>query len=334
MKVLKLLLLLPIIAFMVGCGGGEKSAGNVMRLGTGGTGGMYYAYGTELAKMTEADGKNHALDVKMTAGSAANLRLLREKFLDLAIVQSDTLSNAINGRGVFAAAGPGVGYAAVAGLYTEACQIVVSKNSGINNVSELVGKKVSVGERESGVLQNAEQILMAHGLTFEMIETLYMSFTDAASAMEKGQIDALFITAGAPTAAIANLATKKEIKILSIDPDVQNNMMKLYKGYTRCTIPANTYAGQTEEVNTIGVKAVLVASTDLKDDEVTYLTEFIFKNAEKLPHNMSDKLTVDYAIQDIPASFHAGAAKFYDMQGVKVNVYSGKSSESVKASQD
>lgn len=333
MKAFKLLLLLPIIALIVGCGG-EKSAGNAVRFGTGGTGGMYYAYGSELAKLIQAENKGHALDVKTTAGSAANLRLLREKFLDVAIVQSDTLSNAINGRGVFAAAGPGVGYAAVAGLYTEACQIIVAKNSGIMEVSDLVGKRVSVGERESGVLQNAEQILMSHGLTFEMLEPSYLSFSDSAAALAKGQIDAFFITAGAPTAAIADLATKKEIQLLSIAPDVQNNMMKLYKGYTRCTIPANTYAGQTEDVSTIGVKAVLVASTDLKDDEVSYLTEFIFKNADKLPHNMSDKLTNEYAVQDIPSSFHAGAAKFYEAQGVKVNVYSGKSSEGVKASQD
>ena len=321
MKAFKLLLLLPIIALLVGCGGGEKSAGNAVRFGTGGTGGMYYAYGSELAKLIQAENKGHALDVKTTAGSAANLRLLREKFLDLAIVQSDTLSNAINGRGVFAAAGPGVGYAAVAGLYTEACQIIVAKNSGIMEVSDLVGKRVSVGERESGVLQNAEQILMSHGLTFEMLEPSYLSFSDSAAALAKGQIDAFFITAGAPTAAIADLATKKEI-------------LKLYKGYTRCTIPANTYAGQTEDVSTIGVKAVLVASTDLKDDEVAYLTEFVFKNSDKLPHNMSDKLTNEYAVQDIPSSFHAGAAKFYEAQGVKVNVYSGKSSEGVKASQD
>ncbi len=334
MKAFKLLLLLPIIALIVGCGGGEKSAGNAVRFGTGGTGGMYYAYGSELAKLIQAENKGHALDVKTTAGSAANLRLLREKFLDVAIVQSDTLSNAINGRGVFAAAGPGVGYAAVAGLYTEACQIIVAKNSGIMEVGDLVGKRVSVGERESGVLQDAEQILMSHGLTFEMLEPSYLSFSDSAAALAKGQIDAFFITAGAPTAAIADLATKKEIQLLSIAPDVQNNMMKLYKGYTRCTIPANTYAGQTEDVSTIGVKAVLVASTDLKDDEVSYLTEFVFKNADKLPHNMSDKLTNEYAVQDIPSSFHAGAAKFYEAQGVKVNVYSGKSSEGVKASQD
>ena len=334
MKKLLLILLSLTLLILSGCGGEQKSASNATRFGTGGTGGMYYAYGNELAKLIQAEGKARALDVKTTAGSAANLRLLREKFLDVAIVQSDTLSNAINGRGVFAAAGPGVGYAAVAGLYTEACQIIVNKNSGIMEIGDLVGKKVSVGERESGVLQNAEQILMSHGLTFEMLEVSYLSFSDSAAALERGEIDAFFITAGAPTAAIADLANKKDIQLLSIAPDIQNNMMKLYKGYTRCTIPANTYAGQTEDVQTIGVKAVLVANTDLSADEVTYLTEFIFKNAEKLPHNTTDKLTNEYAVQDIPSSFHAGAAKFYEAQGVKVNIYSGKSSESVKASQD
>lgn len=333
MKLFKLLLLLPLIVLLTGCGG-EKSSSTEIRFGTGGTGGMYYAYGTELAKEIQADGRKISLDVKTTAGSAANLRLLREKFLDVAIVQSDTLSNAVEGTGVFAGVGPGVGYAAVAGLYTEACQIVVPKNSPIMTVNDLVGKKVSVGEQESGVLQNAEQILMAHGLTFEMVESMYLSFTDAAQAMEQGQIDACFITAGAPTEAVLSLAMHKEVRLLSIAPDIQNNMMKLYKGYTRCTIPANSYPGQTEEVSTIGVKAVLVASTNLKDDTVDYLTKFIFKNAAKLPHNTSDTLTTEYAVGDIPASFHAGAAKFYEAQGVKVNVYSGKSGETVKASQD
>ncbi len=334
MKVLKFLLLLPIIALCIGCGS-DNSANNALRFGTGGAGGMYLAYGNELSKLIQADGNFDALDVKMTAGSAANLRLLREKFLDLAIVQSDTLSNAINGRGVFATAGPGFGYAAVAGLYTEACQIVVSQHSNINEVGDLVGKKVSVGERESGVLQNAEQILMTHGLTFEMIEPEYLSFADAAVALENGQIDALFITAGAPTASIADLAEKKDIKILSIAPDIQNNMMKLYKGYTRCVIPANTYKNQTEDVQTVGVKAVLVANSDLAEDKVAFLTEFVLKNAKNLPHNATnDNLSVDYAVGDIPASFHAGAAKFYDTQGVKVNIYSGKSGENVKAAQD
>lgn len=333
MKAFKLLFLLPIIALCIGCGG-NQSAKSDIRFGTGDTGGMYYAYGTELAKLIHADGKNYVLDVKTTSGSAANLRLLREKFLDVAIVQSDTLSNAINGTGVFTSVGPGVGYAAVAGLYTEACQIVVNSESEIKTVNDLVGKKVSVGEKESGVLQNAEQILMAHGLTSEMIEPSYLSFTDSAAALEQGKIDAFFITAGAPTEAVLSLAMNKGVRMLSIAPDIQNNMMKLYKGYTRCTIPAGTYPGQEKEISTIGVKAVLVASVDLKDDEVAYLTEFVIKNADKLPHNTVDNFTNDYAVQDIPAAFHVGAAKFYEKQGVKVNVYSGESGKNIKASQD
>ena len=335
MKFFKLLLLLPIIALLAGCGG--KTAGDTapIRFGTGGTGGMYYHYGTELAKMIKADDKGYSLDVKTTAGAAANLRLLREKFLDVAIVQSDTLSNAVNGKGIFTEIGPGVGYAAVAGIYTEACQIVVPANSDIKTVNDLVGKKVSVGEKESGALQNADQILMAHGLTFEMIEPSYLSFADSAKALHEGKIDAFFITAGAPTNAINDLAMSTEIRLLSIAPDIQNNMMKLYQGYTRCIIPANTYQGQKEDVSTIGVKAVLVASTDLKDDAVAYLTEFILKNTAKLPHNNTNsEFTTAYAVEDIPANFHAGAAKFYETQGVKVNVYSGAASETVKASQD
>ncbi len=65
------------------------------------------------------------VDVKATAGSAANLRLLQQGFLQLAIVQSDTLQDAANGQGDFAETGPLDGYSAVAWLYTEVCQLVV-----------------------------------------------------------------------------------------------------------------------------------------------------------------------------------------------------------------
>ena len=333
MKLLKLLLLLPIIALCFGCS--SNSANGDLHLGTGGTGGMYYAYGVQLSEKLAGNGKFRKVDVKTTAGSAANLRLLNEKFLDMAIVQSDTLSNAIHGLGVFAPVGEGSGYAAVAGLYTEACQIVVPRNSAVKSVTDLVGKRVSVGERESGVLQNSEQILLAHGITFEMIEPLYMSFAEAAAALKDGNIDAFFITAGAPTGSVLELAAMHEIRLLSIEPEIQNNIMKLYSGYTRCTIPANSYPGQTADVQTIGVKAVLVANTEMKEDEVAYLTEFVCKNAESLPHPMTDKnFDTQYATTDIPASFHAGAAKFYKSQGVTVEVYSGKSGKTVKASQD
>ncbi|MBE5899783.1 MAG: hypothetical protein E7279_09305 [Lachnospiraceae bacterium] len=55
---------------------------STVRLGTGGT---YYAYGEQLSKL------DSSIEVKTTAGSEANMRLLDKGFIDAAIVQSDSL---------------------------------------------------------------------------------------------------------------------------------------------------------------------------------------------------------------------------------------------------
>ena len=324
MKFLKLLLLLPIIALCFGCGSTKPPEIDVLRVGTGGQGGMYYTYGTELAQLIAEDGKIRPLDVKTTSGSASNLRLFKEKAIDLAIVQSDTLSDAINGRGNFSNDGKGFNYAAVAAIYPEVCQIVVLKDSDIKTVNDLVGKRVSISDLESGSMKNAVQILEANGITKEMFSPLYMSFAESAAALQDGMIDAFFVTAAVPSIPITNLADKKEIRLLSISEAAQKNLTSLYSGYTQYKIPANEYKGQTEEVSTIAVKAVLVASTEVPDKEISYLTEFVLKNYEKLPHDDNIKLDVNFAVEDVPASFHAGAAKFYKSQGVTVDVFADK----------
>ncbi|MBR1804829.1 MAG: TAXI family TRAP transporter solute-binding subunit [Selenomonadaceae bacterium] len=320
MKFLKLLLLLPIIALCFGCGSTKPPESDVLRLGTGGEGGMYYTYGTKLAELIAADGKIRPLDVKTSSGSASNLRLFKEKAIDLAIVQSDTLSDAINGRGNFSNDGKGFSYAAVAAVYHEVCQIVVLKDSGIQTVNDLVGKRVSISDLESGSMKNALQILEAHGITKEMFSPLYMSFAEAAAALQDGMIDAFFVTAAVPSVPITKLTDAKEIRLLSISEDAQQKLIDVYGGYTQYKIPANIYKGQTEEVSTIGVKAVLVASTEVPDKEISYLTEFVLKNYEKLPHDKNVKLDVNFAVENVAAGFHSGAAKFYESQGVTVDV--------------
>ena len=323
MKVLKLLLLLPIITLLTACGS-DTSKSPELRMGTGGEGGMYYSYGTQLAKLVAADGKIRPLQVQATSGSASNLRLFQEKVIDLAIVQSDTLFDAINGRGNFANVGKASGYAAVAAIYPEVCQIVVAKDSDIHTVNDLVGKRVSISDRESGSMRNAEQILSAHGITKDMFSPMYMSFAEEVAALQDGMIDAFFVTAPVPSTPITNLTDKKEIRLLSIEPDVQQKLMDVYGGYTQYTIPADSYKGQSADVSTIAVKAVLVASTELPDKEVAYLTEFVLTNADKLPHDKNFKLDVTFATEDVPASFHAGAAKFYKSRGVTVDVFDSK----------
>ena len=140
-RILSWLLPCLLLAGLTGCG---RDA-DPLRFGTGGTGGTYYAYGSALAPKLEPEA-GRPVEVRETTGSEANLRLLQTGLADLAIVQSDTLQ--------YTAEQEEIRFGAVAGLYTEACQLVTTADSGIQSVAGLAGKRVSIGADESGVTRN------------------------------------------------------------------------------------------------------------------------------------------------------------------------------------
>ena len=223
-----------------------------LRLGTGNPGGIYYAYGTVLRELDDC-----GIDVKKTEGSRANMRLMNEGFLDLAIVQSDVLAEAVSGTGDFEGT-PVTGVRAVAGLYYEAFQIITRSDSGITELADLKGCKMSVGEEGSGVAKNAEYLLLSAGIPSSSVETVNMSYAESAQALENGEIDAFFVILGAPSTVVSELAESTDISIMQLDERTAAAMTGIYPGYYSMTIPAGTYRGQDEEVNTVGVKALFM----------------------------------------------------------------------------
>lgn len=290
---------------------------NEYSFGTGNIGGNYYSYGNALAGIIENDG--NVINVKTTQGSAANLRLLQNGFLDMAIVQSDVLLDACNGTGAFEGKACS-GVRAIAGLYTEECQIVVNADSEIYDVEDLYNKKVSVGEEESGVMKNAEQILLANGLNFNRVNVVNLSFADSAQSLKKGEIDAFFCTAGAPTTSILELSKEMNIRIISLNDRTIEQLINEYPCYTRCVIPKGTYQGQDEDVTTLGVKAVLVVTDKVTDEFVKYITETLFTHSSELMYaTPAGELTSEFATSAIPAPFHKGAALWYEENNITVN---------------
>lgn len=318
-RLLPAVLAAVLMLALTGCGGKAEE----IRFGTGGSAGTYYRYGSALAELAQPM-VGMDLAVKSTAGSAANIRLLGEGFLQLALAQNDTLDDARRNVGAFAETGDpigrSVGYGAVAALYMESCQVVVPAASDLESVADLRGKRVSVGEEESGVQQNAAHILLAHGLTFDMLEVKHLSFSAAAQAMAEGELDAFFLTAGAPTNAVETLAETMDIRMLSLSPDVTAALVESYGFYDAFTIPAGTYAWQDTDVETVGVRSVLVASDDLSPETVTALTAALFDHADTLQAAApgSALLAPEFASQGVSIPFHPGAAAYYSGQGIAV----------------
>lgn len=283
-----------------------------IKLGSGNEGGIYYKFADTLSDIDE-----NITNIR-TAGSQANMRLLKDGFINMGIVQSDVLSEAVNGTGDFN--GNKISNArAVAALYMESFQIIVPADSDIQTPADLKGKKVSVGEEDSGVAKNAEYILNSVSLDYNMIDVRNMNYQKSAEALKNGSIDAFFVVLGAPCDIITQLSEEMDIRILPLDDRTISYMTNLYDGYYETVIKAGTYKGIDEDVKTVGVKAVLVASQKMDSDTVADITKMLFEENDQIKKRISfANNDTKFATDNIPCAFHKGAVEYYNSIGTAI----------------
>ena len=315
-RMISLTLILAMVLTLAACGGSGSST--KMTMGTGGTSGTYYAFGGVLGQYI----KNHAgIDVTVvsTDGSKANIEGIDAGDYQLGTVQSDVMAYAWAGTRSFETNGKIDSFRVVAGLYAEAVQLITMDPS-IKSVSDLAGKNVSIGAPGSGVYFNAIDILAAAGLTEADINPQYMSFADSADGLKDGKIDAAFIVAGAPTAAITELCTTNDAYLVPIDGDIAEALFFASPFYTAYTIPAGTYAGQDADVTTATVKATLIVSASAAEADVYNLCKAIFENTDAIAkeNGKGAELSIENATSGMTAPFHAGAAKYFAEKGIIV----------------
>ena len=316
-KVLSIVLAaIMVVTLLAACGGGKSAT--KMTMGTGGTAGTYYAFGGVLGQYI----KNKAgieVNVVSTDGSKANIESIDSGDYQLGTVQSDVMAYAWAGSRSFESNGAINSFRVVGGLYAEAVQLI-TMDPNVKSVADLAGKSVSIGAPGSGTYFNAMDVLGAAGLTEADIKPQYQSFADSTDALKDGKIDAAFIVAGAPTAAITELCTTNDAYLVPIDGAVADKLMADCPFYTSYSIPAGTYKGQDADVSTVTVKATLIVSASASDDDVYNLTKAIFDNVDAIAaeNGKGKELSVDNATSGMSAPFHAGAAKYYAEKGVTV----------------
>ena len=187
------------------------------------------------------------------------------------------------------------------------------QSSNIKSIKDLKGKRVAVGAAGSGAEANARQILEAYGITYDDIDEQYLSFGEASSALKDGNVDAAFLTAGYPTAAVQDIASQNAVRILPIDADKADALIAKYPFYTKVVIPSGTYAGFNEDVPSIAVMAMLVA-TDKVDDNLGYeITKALFDHLDRLQaaHAVGKLITKDTAKKGMSIKMNAGAEKYF-----------------------
>lgn len=250
-------------------------------IGTATINGTYFPVGNSIARTLSKNLKNLIFIAEPTEGSVANVEYLRKAQIDLALMQSDVAWQAAKGAGTFID-NPFKELKILASLYSEVVQIIVKKTSQIKTVADLKGCKISVGSKESGSAVNAIQVLTAAGLQPDDYELTYERFTRATESLRDGYVDAVYYTGAVPADGISRLAAKIEIRMLEIPAATQQRLIKEYPYFSTEVVTAGSYNGQIKDIETIGLRALLVASEQLPDSEAEKILEVIYQNSSQI----------------------------------------------------
>ena len=295
------------------------AAGTKLNYATGGTSGTYYGFSGVIANVLNEKLKDTLnLKVESTGASKANIQMLQSGDADIAIVQNDVRYYAYTGTDLFAGGAPITDFSAVASCYPEYVQILAKKD--ITSIADLAGKRVSVGDAGSGTEFNAKQILGAYGLSFDDIKVSNQSFADSADSLKNGTIDAAFVVAGYPTTAVTELATNFDFNLLPIDDEHAAKLQADYGFYYYGVIPGGTYSPVADDVPAVAVMATIVASNKVSEDVIYAFVKGLFDYKDDITagHVKGNELDLNTAVSGVSIPWHAGAAKFYTEQGLKI----------------
>mgnify|MGYP002624147175 CR=1 FL=1 len=288
---------------------------------TGGTGGTYYPLGGMLAQLISnkavVDGKKISATAEAGGASVANVKLLGNKDIESAFVAADILDAAYNGKGQFNGAAI-KNVRALGALYPETVQLITRADSGINSVKDLKGKTISSGSPGSGQYQLLTDLLQVHGMTRNDVKEDLSSFTQAVDKIKDGNLHATLITAGVPTAAITDFAQSHALKVIPLAGPEIAALQKQQPYYANVKLPANSYKGQTEAVDTLAVMAVW-ATHDAVPDNVAYeVTKALFENVAIMGqvHVQGKNISLNTALAVGTAPIHPGALKYFKEKGI------------------
>jgi len=291
--------------------------GRTLNIVTGGTGGVYIVYGAGLADMLTKRLKV-AASAQSTPASVDNMKLIRDGKADLAFTLADTAFDAINGKNRFAPPEGKVDAKAIAVMYSNYMHLVAKASGGINTVTDLKGKRVSIGAAGSGTETKAIRILEAYGLNATTdINPQRLAAQDSADALRDNKLDAFFFDGGLPTSAVADLANSTAIKLIDQTDAIAKMNSKYGNFYFPAKIPKGTYKNDADVV-TAGVANLLVVPSSFDPALVKAILTAMFDYQADLVlvHPEAKNLKLDTATQGSSIDFHPGAIDFYKTNGV------------------
>lgn len=292
-------------------------------IGTGAVTGIYYPTGGAICRMINKKMSRYHIKatVESTAGSVFNVNAVLAGDLEFGVVQSDRQYQAWHGLSEWKAMGPQKNLRSVFSIHPEAVTLIASVDSGIEEITDLRGKRVNLGNPGSGPLQNARDALAVHGIGEGDIKAEYVKAVEAPGLLQDERIDAFFYTVGHPNGNIKEATSGRvKVRFIPLAGPAVSRLIRKQPYYTPARIPIRYYssAKNSDDIETVGVRGTLVTARRVSDRFVYAITREIFENFETFKglHPAYAGLTKKAMLRGLSAPVHPGALRYYRERGL------------------
>jgi TRAP transporter TAXI family solute receptor len=307
----KICLLIGFLTFFVLTPLAYSQQKDALKMMTGPTGGSWIPLGGAIADAIQKE----IPGVTMSAapgGGITNVEAMESGKCDIGFSNSSSAVDAVYGRPPFKKKMENMRQ--LANLYPQYFQIAVWDDSGIKSVADLKGKTISLAPKGHTGELLAQQVLEVYGLSYsDMTKVYHVQYADSVPLMKDGQTNAFMLGTTIPAPTVAELATAKKIRLLSLSDDKIKALQKINAGYLKRVIPKGTYPGVDYDVWTASYFTHLIISAKLPDDLVYKITKTLANNLPGFAEVVKDMKGVtprDLAL-DIGVPFHPGALKYF-----------------------
>lgn len=286
-----------------------------LEVGTAGVGGAYYPIGIAIADILTKNLDTQAT-AQVTGGAVANIGLVQNDEVDIALTQSATAYKARQAQAPFDTVNDKI--CGLFGNLTQGVfQIAVRPGANIQALQDLEGKRVSLGPAGGLGVELAGYVFEAAGFSVDDVRATYISYDESATAMADGNLDAIVIQTALPNPALAQLqATNKPFDMLSLPQDVIQKVTGERPYYSPITIAPEMY-GTDQGIDTLYGANMVVVDCSLPDDVVYAVTKALFENVDAIraSHPAAKELSLE-AAPNVPIDLHPGAARYFREAGV------------------
>lgn len=238
----------------------------VVTMGTATPGGGFPLYGGVVAEAIAETDPTIAIECRNTKGSTENVPLLEAGELDIALVQGEVAYESLSGIGR-----PPADLRILAAMYSTPGMFVVRGDSPCRTISDLRGQPVAFGAKGSGLVILNRYVLDGLGLEQgRNFQAVYLDKAGDGPAMVlDGRVAALWGGGAGWPGFTAVCNGPSGARFITPTRDEAKTILGKHSFLKALTLPAGSYPGQNEAVDSVGSWSLILARPSL-DDEIAY----------------------------------------------------------------